>query len=123
MNSVNPSEHNTHRAPELGLKDRWEDEPAPTPPALKPFQKDITYGKARGNTWGYQSDRARRTRKRLDKFLYTGSIETFALSEAQDITGKLGRFGIGLKTKAILDDIWVSEHFGITIGFKSCLRA
>ncbi|PON20200.1 hypothetical protein TGAM01_v210921 [Trichoderma gamsii] len=69
MNSVDPSEHNTHRAPEVGLKDVWEDEPAPTPPALKPFQKDITYGKARGNTWGYQSDRAR-TRKRLDKFLY-----------------------------------------------------
>ncbi|KAJ4859747.1 endonuclease/Exonuclease/phosphatase family domain-containing protein [Trichoderma breve] len=117
MNSVDPSEHNTHRAPEVNLKDVWEDEPARTPPALKPFQKDITYGKARGNTWGYQSDRAK-TRKRLDKFLYTGSIETFALSEAQDITGKLGRFGIGLKTKAGLDDVWVSDHFGITVGIK-----
>lgn len=117
MNSVDPSEHKTHRAPEVGLKDVWEDEPAPTPPALKPFQKDITYGKARGNTWGYQSDRAR-TRKRLDKFLYTGSIETFALSEAQDTTGKLGRFGIGLKTKVGLDDVWVSDHFGINVGIK-----
>lgn len=117
MNSVDPSEHNNHRAPAVGLKDVWEDEPAPTPPILKPFQKDITYGKARGNTWGYQSDRSK-TRKRLDKFLYTGSIETFALSEAQDTTGKLGRFGIGLKTKVGLDDVWVSDHFGITVGIK-----
>ncbi|KAJ0103766.1 endonuclease exonuclease phosphatase family protein [Diaporthe amygdali] len=86
MNSVDPSEHNTHRAPEVGLKDVWEDEPAPKTPALKPFQKDITYG----------------------------FIETFALSEAQDTTGKLGRFGIGLKTKVGSDDVWVSDHFGIT---------
>lgn len=115
MNSVDRSEHNAHRAPEVDLKDVWEDEPAPAPPASKPFRRDITYGKARGNTWGYQSDRAR-TRKRLDKFLYTGSIETFALSEAQDTTGKLGRFGIGLKTKVGLNDVWVSDHFGITVG-------
>ncbi|VUC31639.1 unnamed protein product [Clonostachys rosea] len=112
MNSVDRSEHNTHRAPEVNLKDVWEDEPAPAPPALKPFKRDITYGKARGNTWGYQSDSAR-TRKRLDKFLYTGPIETFALSECQDTTGRLGRFGIGLKTKVGLGDVWVSDHFGI----------
>ncbi|CAH0030431.1 unnamed protein product [Clonostachys rhizophaga] len=115
MNPADRSEHDTHRAPEVDLKDVWEDEPAPIPPVLKPFQKDITYGKARGNTWGYQSNRAR-SRRRLDKFLYTGSIETFALSEAQDTTGKLGRFGIGLKTKVGLDDVWVSDHFGITVG-------
>ncbi|KAK3302603.1 uncharacterized protein B0T15DRAFT_543350 [Chaetomium strumarium] len=58
MNSGDPSEHSIHRAPEVGLRDVWEDESAPTPPALKPFQKDLTYGKARGNTWGYQSSRA-----------------------------------------------------------------
>lgn len=117
MNSVDPSEHNNHRVPEVGLKDVWEDEPAPTPHVLKPLQKDMTYGKARGNTWGYQSDRSR-TRKRLDKFLYTGSIETFALSEAQDTTGKLGRFAIGLKTKVGSDNVWVSDHFGVTTGIK-----
>ncbi|KAI3399715.1 hypothetical protein diail_5782 [Diaporthe ilicicola] len=117
MNWVHPSEQNTNRAPEVGLKDVWEDEPAPKPPVLKSFQKDITYGKARGYTWGYQSDKAR-PRKRLDKFLYTGSVETVALSEAQDTTGKLGRFGIGLKTKVGSGDVWVSDHFGITIGIK-----
>ncbi|KAI1466836.1 uncharacterized protein F4812DRAFT_433014 [Daldinia caldariorum] len=117
MNSTDVSEHNAHRAPEVGLKDVWEDEPAPTPPGRKPFQKDLTYGKARGNTWGYQCNGAK-SRRRLDKFLYTGSIETFALSEAQDTTGKLGRFGIGLKTKVGSNDVWVSDHFGIAVGIK-----
>ncbi|RYP25231.1 hypothetical protein DL765_000112 [Monosporascus sp. GIB2] len=116
MNPSDPSEHGYHREPEVGLKDVWEDEPAPTPPVLKPFQKDTTYGRARGNTWGYQSDKAR-TRKRLDKFLYTGSIETLAVDEAQDVTGKLGRFGIGLKTNIGMD-VWVSDHFGITVGIR-----
>ncbi|KAH7113103.1 hypothetical protein B0J13DRAFT_574716 [Dactylonectria estremocensis] len=59
MNLVDPSEHNNHRAPAVGLKDVWEDETAPAPPVLKPFQKDITYGKARGNTWGSESRRRR----------------------------------------------------------------
>jgi tyrosyl-DNA phosphodiesterase 2 len=95
----------------VGLRDVWGDEPLPTPPVLKPFQRNITYGKARGNTRGYQSDRSK-TRKLLDKFLYTGSIETFALSEAQDSTGRLGRFGIGLKIKVGLGDVCVSDHFG-----------
>lgn len=117
MNSVDTTEHSNHRAPEVDLKDVWEDEPVPTPPVLKPFQKDVTFGQARGNTWGYQSDNAK-TRKRLDKFLYTGSIETFAVNETQDVTGNLGRFGIGLKTKVGLNDMWVSDHFGITVGIK-----
>ncbi|KAI6762443.1 hypothetical protein HG530_008423 [Fusarium avenaceum] len=115
MNSNDWHENGNHRAPEVDLKDVWEDEPAPKAPVLKPFQKDPTYGKARGNTWGYQSTNAKK-RRRLDKFLYTGSIKTFALGEAQDTTGKLGRFGIGLKTTVGSDDIWVSDHFGITVG-------
>jgi tyrosyl-DNA phosphodiesterase 2 len=35
----------------------------------------------------------------MDKFFYTGSIETFAIHEVQDISGKLGRLGIGLRTE------------------------
>ena len=35
----------------------------------------------------------------MDKFLYTGSLATEALSEVQDLSGKIGRLGIGLKTK------------------------
>ncbi len=35
----------------------------------------------------------------MDKFHYTGSVDTEALSGAQDLTGKVGRLGIGLKTE------------------------
>ena len=65
---------------------------------MKLFQKDLTYGRAKGNTWGYQSA-GPRGRKRMDKVLYTGSVGTEALSEAQDLSGKIGRLGIGLKTE------------------------
>lgn len=81
MNAVDGSEHSYHRAAEVDLKDAWEDEPAPHIPVPKPLQKDTTYGRARGNTWGYQSSRSRE-RKRIDKFLYTGSLEIVAVNEA-----------------------------------------
>jgi hypothetical protein len=42
----------------------------------------------------------------MDKFLYTGSVETVALDEAQDVMGRLGRLGIGLKTEL---DVWEKE--------------
>lgn len=120
MNSIFASEHDDHRDPEINLKDVWEDESAPAPSDLRPFYKDFTYGQAIGNTWGYQS-KGRPYQdygSRLDKFLYTGPIKTYPVSEAQDTTGRLGRFGIGLKTKVGLNDVWVSDHFGITVGVK-----
>ena len=82
----------------MDLKDVWEDVPALPVPVLKPFQKDFSYGRARGNTWGYRSN-GKRERKRLDKFFYTGCIETLPLTEAQDISGRIGRLGIDLKTE------------------------
>ncbi|KAF4435090.1 endonuclease exonuclease phosphatase family protein [Fusarium austroafricanum] len=120
MNSTLASEYDDHRDPEIDLKDVWEDVPAPALPDLRPFYKDFTYGRAIGNTWGYQS-KGRPYQdygSRLDKFLYTGPIETFPVGEGQDTTGRLGRFGIGLKTKVGLNDVWVSDHFGITVGIK-----
>lgn len=96
MNAIDRSEHEFHKASDVDLKDVWEDIPTPPVPFLKPFQKDFSYGRARGNIWGYQSNKPRE-RKRMDKFFYTGSIETVALCEAQDVTGRLGRLGIGLK--------------------------
>ncbi|KAL6918446.1 hypothetical protein ACHAPO_008392 [Fusarium lateritium] len=120
MNSISESERNDHRHPEIDLMDAWEDVAGPDPPGLRPFHKDFTYGRAIGNTWGYQS--AYRPYqdygKRLDKFLYTGFIDTFPVCESQDIIGTLGRFGIGLKTKVGVNDVWVSDHFGITVGIK-----
>lgn len=98
MNAIDRSEHDYPKATGVDLNDVWEDVPAPSRPVRKPFQKDLSYGRARGNTWGYQSSK-KQGGKRMDKFLYTGSIETLAVDEAQDTTGKLGRFGIGLKTE------------------------
>ena len=159
MNPISPIDFASHEAEDVKLRDVWEETPAPPIPLRKPFQKDLTYGRARGNTWGYQS-RAARNRKRLDKFFYTGSAETVPLPEAQDLTGKIGRLGMAVKTRVevweservqllivkgkfvrksvvrqvdldspwrkSLDktrvrkeiDAWVSDHFGITVGFR-----
>jgi tyrosyl-DNA phosphodiesterase 2 len=110
MNAFNKSEHLFHNASDIDLKDMWEDMPAPPIPVLRPFQKELSYGQARGNTWGYQSN-GRRGRKRMDKFFYTGSIQTVAVQEAQDITGRLGRLGIGLKTEV---EAWKYESKKLT---------
>lgn len=159
MNPISSIDAASHEAEDVKLRDVWEETPAPPIPLRKPFQKDLTYGRARGNTWGYQS-RAPRARKRLDKFFFTGSAETVPLPEAQDLTGKVGRLGIAVKTRVEvweservenllvkgkivqksvvrhvdLDspwrkdllkigvrkeiDTWVSDHFGITVGFR-----
>lgn len=105
INSIEQSEQDFHRAIDVDLKDAWEDVPAPPIPVRKPFQKGLSYGRARGNTWGYQPVKSR-PRNRMDKFLYTGSLETVAPEEAQDVTGRLGRLGIGLKIKV---DAWEGQ--------------
>ncbi|KAI4115596.1 MAG: hypothetical protein LQ338_007835 [Usnochroma carphineum] len=77
MNAIDRAEHELHKASDVNLRDVWEDIPPPPIPALKPGQKDFSYGRARGNTWGYQSN-GKREKKRLDKFFYTGSLETIS---------------------------------------------
>lgn len=104
MNVIDQTEHDLHRSSDIDLKDVWEDVPAPVPPALKPFKKDMSFGRAKGNTWGYQSERGNRMRR--DKFLYTGLVETVAPVELQDITGRLGRVGIDLKVEV---EAWERE--------------
>lgn len=106
MNHISPLDFTCHQTSGIDLRDVWEDIPYLPGPHLKPFQKDLTYGRAKGNTWGYQSA-GPRARKRMDKFLYTGSVDTEALSEAQDLSGKVGRLGIGLKTKV---DVLASKN-------------
>ena len=116
--NADPLEHELHRANDVGLKDVWEDIPQSPVPTVKPFLKDPCYGRAKGHTYGYQSisdkgpamghtygyqseGRFQLTRReRLDKFLYTGSIETLTPTKVQDVAGRLGRLGLGLKTKA-----------------------
>ncbi|KAI5925589.1 hypothetical protein F4810DRAFT_659196 [Camillea tinctor] len=51
-------------------------------------------------------------------FFYQGSIEMRAPVKAQEFTGKIGRFGIGLKTNVGGQDLSVSDHFGITVEVK-----
>ena len=109
MNAIGRSEHKFHKEEGVDLKDVWEDVPVPSVQALKSCEKDLRYGRARGNTWGYQINRVR-SRKRRDKFLYSGSMETVALREPQDVTGKLGRLGIDLKTDV---EAW---EFETTVG-------
>lgn len=188
MNANDKSEHKFHTRPEINLQDVWEDVPRSPPPRLKPFQKDVTLGRSKGNTWGYQPlGRNKGGYRRLDKFLYTGGtpLETvplpppFSLEEdgtpnVRDVVGgRIGRLGIGLKVeveaweqtspfpslrrvrgqdilrppdkKLISDDlyarfiqlyrqsgrkreegdlvrrradVWVSDHFGITVGIR-----
>jgi len=48
----------------------------------------------------------------MDKFFYTGSIETIALNEAQDVSGRLGRLGIDLKTEV---EAWEDETTKISV--------
>ncbi|KAH7000827.1 hypothetical protein B0J12DRAFT_582422, partial [Macrophomina phaseolina] len=53
MNVCDSSEHQWHKASSIDLKDAWEDVPTPPIPVLRPFQKDHSFGQAKGNTWGY----------------------------------------------------------------------
>ncbi|KPM34801.1 hypothetical protein AK830_g11770 [Neonectria ditissima] len=94
MNAIESSEHSYHRTTQVGLHDVWED-------TLQP-QGDESHDNEKGSTWGHQSSQ-RFVPKRMDKFFYAGNIESLAVRSAQDATGKLGRFGIGLKPKA---DAW-----------------
>lgn len=64
-------------------------------PVLKPFQKDTACGRVRANTGGSQL-KFHRNRKRKEKLFYTGLVETVALTEQQNVTGKLERVDIAL---------------------------
>ncbi|CAG1975232.1 unnamed protein product [Fusarium graminearum] len=116
-------EKDFHREVMKGYDDVWDDESSAVPPVSKSSQKDITSGKGKskskgkGNKGSPHSDKTRKG-EQLDTFLYTGLIETVALKEAQATTGRLGRFGTGLKTKSGSDNVGVSDHFGITVGIK-----
>ena len=98
MNPLSPLDQGCHQTAAIDLRDVWEDVPLLPGPKLQPFKKDLTFGRAKGNTWGYQSRKAR-ARKRMDKFLYGGSIEIEPLDGLPHMTGKIGRVGVGLQTQ------------------------
>ena len=101
MNTIDPQEHEFHRAEDVDLKDVWEDVPAPPVAVMQPSQENLPYGRAMGYTHGYQAygTRNAQRRGRLDKFLYTGSIKTMTPTKILDVVGRLGRIGVGLKTE------------------------
>lgn len=140
MNTISKLDSSCHKAAHIDLRDIWEETNTLLIPKLKPFQKDLIYGRARGYTWGKQSPN-RNGGKRIDKFFYTGSIDAVAVAEAEDHTGKVGRLGIGLKTNirvweeevshvVVHSDkwhkgghwketkAWVSDHYGIAIAIR-----
>jgi hypothetical protein len=121
MGPLAAAEKHMHQDPEIGLMDIWEDRPAPVPPAAKPSKKN-TRSEARADAWIFHPDRKRKERK-LDKFLYTGPIETVTFDEARKKT----TFGGELKTKVeeeVLETkigskkVRVSQHEGITVNIK-----
>ena len=114
MNALDLQEHEFHRARDVDLKDVWEDLPAPSMAIPKPRWKDSSYGRAMGYTYGYQSYGKNNLgrRIRLDKFLYTGFIETMTPTNSQDVAGRLGRIGVGLRTKV---KAWVCNNLGTSL--------
>jgi tyrosyl-DNA phosphodiesterase 2 len=120
MNAISEVDKVTHRREEVGLTDIWEEGIASEGVSggdgteIKMGWVEDTFGREEGHTWGYQP-RQRWPPIRFDKFFYTGSLETVALEEVRDSSGKVGRLGVGLKTQK---GMWVSDHFGIAVGVK-----
>lgn len=100
----NKNDGDVHKRRKVKLRDVWED--VPPPPIPKHVPEDPTFGQARGHTCGYQSHGGD-PRKRADKFFYTGRIETLPVEESEDVTGNLGRIGIGLDTGDVL---WIKKY-------------
>jgi tyrosyl-DNA phosphodiesterase 2 len=121
MNAITELDDEIHKRPDINLRDFWEESveaqgPSATGDAeLKSVEKDLTFGRAEGHTWGYQSRSNRWPPRRFDKFFYTGDLEMVALGEVKDSSGKVGRLGMGVKTEK---GTWISDHFGIAVGVK-----
>lgn len=98
MNAIDKSEHEYLKMDDVLLEDTWENGPKEDFSMPKPFKKELTNGLARGNTWGYQQPSGKRNGKRLDKILYTGSLESIPLTGVEQLTGAVRRLGVGLRT-------------------------
>ncbi|KAI1424993.1 Endonuclease/exonuclease/phosphatase [Xylaria sp. FL1777] len=123
MGSESIDDMQYHKSTEVKLNDVWEDESMEPPISPKTSKRAAAlHTLAKAYTWGYQPQR--KEPKRLDKFFYTGSVETFPVEEAQDFSGKIGRLGIGVMAEVespeynadIEPELWVSDHLGIVIG-------
>ncbi|RSM20249.1 hypothetical protein CDV31_001046 [Fusarium ambrosium] len=91
MNAIDKSEHAYHKEPYVDLRDIWEDG------QMMPQQDGNCQNENGGGTWGDRSSRYRGS-KRLDKFLYSGAIESLAFEDSTNCSERVRRFGVGLRT-------------------------
>jgi tyrosyl-DNA phosphodiesterase 2 len=84
----------SHKAANVDLCDVLEDTADSSTPALEIVERL----KELRNTWGYQVPNECSAR-RLSKFFYTGMADAVPLLELRDLIGKIGRLGIGVKTR------------------------
>ncbi|RTE84673.1 hypothetical protein BHE90_000785 [Fusarium euwallaceae] len=91
MNAIDKSEHAYHKEPYVDLRDIWEDG------QMMPQQDGNCQNEKGGGTWGDRSSRHRGS-KRLDKFLYSGAIESLAFEDSTNCSERVRRFGVGLRT-------------------------
>lgn len=97
INTISKLDSSCYKAAYIDLQDIQEETNTLPIPKLKPFQKDLTYRRARGYIQGKQL-RNSKGGKRLDKLFYTRSIDAVAVAKVEDYIGKVGQLGIGLKT-------------------------
>lgn len=114
MNSIYKWEHQMPKVTRVGLKDVWDDAPRPRERISK-SSRDLTCGRVKGNTFGYQSASERKNRRRVDKFFYTGALETVSIEEAQDMCGRLGRLGKGVEAQV---ETWMHNKTMTWVGKK-----
>ncbi|KAH6886991.1 hypothetical protein B0T10DRAFT_530317 [Thelonectria olida] len=79
MNAISPPEHDYHRQEQVNLNDIWED-------------ASLESSQGAGNTRRYQSPQGRES-KRMDKFFYSGAVETLSVRDAPDSTSRIKHFG------------------------------
>ncbi|KAL8690152.1 MAG: hypothetical protein Q9218_004335 [Villophora microphyllina] len=102
------------------LLDVWKRYPPPN--IWYPFKRSVTGGRAEGDTWGHNTTVHFIEKHRPDRFLYTGCLDIVALNgnDDLDLSGKIGRLGIGqqIHLEGQDEDVYVSDHFGIAIGVQ-----
>ncbi|KAF7560141.1 hypothetical protein G7046_g4012 [Stylonectria norvegica] len=105
MNAIEESEHSYHLTDEVRLQDIWLEASGILGPELDVSKRAERYDEETGNTWNDTYGRGHRS-QRLDKFLYSGSIETLPVRDAYrgaEASSKFEIFGIGLTTEV---EVW-----------------
>ncbi|KAF8246215.1 hypothetical protein K440DRAFT_632448 [Wilcoxina mikolae CBS 423.85] len=108
------------RLPErVGLQDVWE------------LQEGVD--EEEGHTWGYQPPQREYLPGRLDKVLFTGSVDVLETGEVEEVGGigrRLRRVGVGLKYTLQREEgeedeaksDWVTDHYGLWVKIRAGIR-